>query len=527
MVTNMRRLLHWSLLPIIAATLLFGSVSLIFPFGRDQGIHAFIADSALSGKVVYRDVFNVKPPLTTVVHGLALILFGRTMTAIRLFDLLWTIATSLVLAAFAARAFGNRWVGAVAGVLYPFQYYLFGYWHSAQTDGWLNLPLAAAFLVALSCLEFAEKRERRAWFWVGFLVALAALFKYTVGVALPLIAVFGLIAGHGRFADRFRAALWSVAGCVVAFAGTALALLVSGAMPAFLESQLGLMPSYTRLGPAEGSLVTAFVAPLLANGVLRVLAFTGAVGLLGTAILMAVRRNARPGAVIALLWCLAALVSVVAQGKFFVYHYLPLIAAAAVLAAGLVALAAPALRRLPAMVNVVLGLATAAGLTFAAGYAPQFATLASVARGQPTLREYWDSGEHNSGSDFSLREDLALADYLDATTRPVDRVFIWGYEPLVYFVSRRKMVSRFEYNFPLVVSWHTEQFRAELVHDLTATPPTIFVVAHGDQTPWVMGHDKDSFETLMDFPELRDYVAGHYLPDQRVGRFDAYRFAGD
>jgi hypothetical protein len=53
-----RRFLGWSLLPVILATLLFGSVSLIFPFGRDQGIHAFIADSALRGKTVYRDVFS-------------------------------------------------------------------------------------------------------------------------------------------------------------------------------------------------------------------------------------------------------------------------------------------------------------------------------------------------------------------------------------------------------------------------------------------------------------------------------------
>jgi len=161
---------------VVLATLAFGSVSLIYPFGRDQGIHAFIADSVLDGKVLYRDIFNMKPPLTTGVHALALVLFGHSMTAIRLLDLLWTVATSLLVFAFARRAFGNPRAAALAGVLYSLQYYGCDFWTTAQTDGWLNLPLAVSFLLALRGWREGICR-RGVWIGAGLGIGLAAAFK--------------------------------------------------------------------------------------------------------------------------------------------------------------------------------------------------------------------------------------------------------------------------------------------------------------------------------------------------------------
>src|SRR5262245_50224639 len=73
---------------VVAVCLFLGMPSLLFPFGRDQAEYACTADAALHGKVIYRDVFCVKPPLTPAVHGLALLAFGRSMASIRILDLL-------------------------------------------------------------------------------------------------------------------------------------------------------------------------------------------------------------------------------------------------------------------------------------------------------------------------------------------------------------------------------------------------------------------------------------------------------
>ncbi|WP_295530185.1 hypothetical protein [uncultured Thioclava sp.] len=74
---------------------LIGAYSLLEPFGRDQGIHATIAYALDNGLVTYRDVFNIKPPLTTAVHWLSQVLFGHSMMAIRELDLIFATLTAL------------------------------------------------------------------------------------------------------------------------------------------------------------------------------------------------------------------------------------------------------------------------------------------------------------------------------------------------------------------------------------------------------------------------------------------------
>lgn len=65
----------------LVLVLLLGSPSLTYPFGRDQGEYAVLAIEEMAGRVIYRDVFNVKPPMTHWLHALALLVFGRSMLA--------------------------------------------------------------------------------------------------------------------------------------------------------------------------------------------------------------------------------------------------------------------------------------------------------------------------------------------------------------------------------------------------------------------------------------------------------------
>jgi len=61
---------------------------LMFPFGRDQGIFAVIADTILAGGMPYRDAWDVKPPAIFYLYALAQYLVGRRMVAIRIFEVI-------------------------------------------------------------------------------------------------------------------------------------------------------------------------------------------------------------------------------------------------------------------------------------------------------------------------------------------------------------------------------------------------------------------------------------------------------
>ncbi|MFO7650743.1 MAG: glycosyltransferase family 39 protein, partial [bacterium] len=463
--------------------------------------------------------------LTSVVHGLALALFGRTMTAIRILDLLWLAATALALFFLLRRLLQSDWPATLAALLLPVVYSVLGYWHTAQTDGWLNLPLALALLCAWAGLR---SKSGAGWLGFGALVGVAALLKYTVALLAPLVFLVALVEFRREPRRLLRATLLAAAGFAGVIGACVALLAVSGALPAFIESQFGLMPSYTKLtrtagssGPVAMFLKTLFTNPsLVATGILL------ALGSVGLAVGLVADRTRRTALLLVAAWLVTAFVSTYAQGKFFAYHYLPLLPVAATAAA--YALLAPVSRR-RAGTGLRLGLALAAiaAVVLISRWPARAGDALSVAGSRAALEEYWRSPRHDSGRDFSLRANLALSDYLRQTTQPATTIYLWGYEPMVYFLARRPTVTRFLYNFPLIVNWQTGRFRDELIAQYTAHPADVFIVEHEDATPWVTGHDKDSFETLMEFDALRDYVAEHYLPDTRIGRFDVYRRAVD
>ncbi|MEO0078592.1 MAG: glycosyltransferase family 39 protein, partial [candidate division WOR-3 bacterium] len=364
----------WPLLFVVVASLVFGSVSLIYPHGRDQGIHAFIADSALSGKVVYRDVFNIKPPLTTFVHALSLLLFGRTMTAIRLLDLFWTLATALLLYLLVRRLFDEPWLGALAGVLYPLIYYPLGFWYTAQTDGWLNLPLLAALLLVAQ--DASGVKRWPSWVIAGVLIGLATLLKYTAVALLPFVALVLLYGQRKHIAGGIRACLWVTTGFVLTLAIAAIWLAVSGAMPAFIESQFGLVPAYARLSPGVGlwGRFVALVGKMVEEPVLCLPVLLAATGFVVASASYFLLKPWRAGLGVLGVLLVTGFASTFSQGKFFVYHYLPMFPALAALGAlGLFVLLRP-LARLR-LLAASAALAALFVLALLAGYGNLFSNL--------------------------------------------------------------------------------------------------------------------------------------------------------
>ncbi|MEE8275547.1 MAG: glycosyltransferase family 39 protein, partial [Alphaproteobacteria bacterium] len=156
-------------LAIAGAVLVLGATSLTDPFGRDQGTYAYIGYALLQGQVPYLDVFQAKPPLTSLIHALALALFGHSMTAIRVLDLLWTLATAILLYRVAAIALRHDGLALVAALAYLLMYYAFGFWDTAITDGWTNLPALAgiAFFARAVAPEGAARRRHIDWYLAG------------------------------------------------------------------------------------------------------------------------------------------------------------------------------------------------------------------------------------------------------------------------------------------------------------------------------------------------------------------------
>lgn len=489
----------------VLGALPFALTLLTMPFGRDQGIYAYTGARLLAGDVPYRDIFAFKPPSTAMVHALALALFGHSMTAIRALDVGWTLATVAVLAWLAGRLWDSRVAATVAGLAFAAIYCHFNYWTTGQTDGWATLPAALA-------LALAVHGDRRGAVPSGLLLAGMLALKYTfVGAVALVLAVW---AARDRGA-ALRAGIALAAG--IAAAG--LGLWAWGGLGAFLETQVAITLPYTGLDPRYtapgGSGAAAIAKNVRSIGTPWLWA-----GAIGVAVGGWDAWHGRRGR--ALVWlgaAAAAVLSLVVQKKFFQYHFLPTLAPLAVAVGGVAALADRAAARWRSIPDfAALGLL--AVLT-TSPFAPRWTLLWSFVEGDSGIPAYWRSKSFVT-PDTSLAENLAMAAWIREHTAADDRVFLWSYEPIVYFLADRRLVSRFLYHYPLVVPWAPPAYKDELMAAIAATPPKVVGVCDKDASPDVLGHPYTSWETFQAFPALRDWVAAHCDEAPRTKRWHVF-----
>jgi hypothetical protein len=502
------------ILPYVAAAgaiLFLGLASLWMPMGRDQGIHAAIAMAMDEGLLPYRDVYNIKPPATTLMHWLSQELFGRNMWAIRALDLAVTLAAGLALAAAVAGMTASAWTGAAAAIVFAGYYYELQLWHQAQTDGW-----AAAFL-ALSAATMVRGWRVPGWGWfllAGMLAAVAFSFKYTIGcfgalIFAPLLARDAL----ARFRIVDLAAF--VTGGLATLALVAGIMQAAGVLEPFLEIQL-YITGYIGDGFAPVSLSDAL--DILRPSGAMFGAFTLALAVLAVDLL---RRGPRLATVVLMLWLWAGWISGFVQGKGFAYHYLPLLAPAAGLVA--VALAVLGGRAGPRLTHPALAGALVLALLGLTLTAPR-RTLALVApESRARLAQHEMSYETR---DYSMPAILAADAALDEVRRPGESLFLWGYDPVLYLLQNEPPRYRYPYSWPFVVSFHDGRYSGDLMARLTADPPDVLVVENGDATPHVTGTDADSRAAVALVPGLETFISTNYRIVRSLQRFDILRRNG-
>jgi len=516
--------LQKALLAIIAVALL--APMLLSPFGRDQGVFACAADVLRRGGALYRDYWDLKPPGVYYLYLLSFTAFGRTMLAPRLLDLIWTLSAAGVLAAVGARLLSPR-TGLSGALLFLACYALgYGYWHSAQADGFASLPLALAVLAMLA----AERR--RSW-WLaagcGALIGAAIVLKLTLGLFLALPLIASVVSRGERWPLRLARASGYLAGCAAVVAGVALLLWRQGALRDLIEILFVWNSHYATIrSPAPALLVVAYQTwTFLFGGQYLALKLIGLLAAIGAADLV-VRRGAAPEPLRPWLlpaWLAAMLVQVWIQGKYFQYHWLPVLPPLGLLAAQGMAALWRLLRQHVA--SAAAERAVAAGglavlvLSVAGAYWNHFRPELRYAAGLVPASEFL--GEFRDRSDFSISADLAVASYLTAHTARGTPIFIWGFEPIVYFLADRPPASRFISQQPLVAPWSPREWRRELIAALEERRPAYVLVVHNDAMPWVTMRPYDSATELAAFPELVALLARDYQPAVRIEDFDIWQ----
>jgi len=501
-------------LVIVLAALVFGAGSLLYPLSPDQGAFAYTGHVLLSGGIPYKDAWDVKPPGIFFAYALSEWLLGKNMMAIRVLDLIWQALTALVVNSIARRVWSQPSAGLIAALAYLFGYFSLEHRDTANADSMLALPLALSILLTL---QAARRRGTLPLFLAGACSALAFLFKYPLGILLPVLMLAVALPAEGGFeqprTQSLRPSLVRsgavLCGFVVVLAGCFLFFCLRGGWRELVDVQLHW--AIMRVGKTERRF--SLLGLLAASHDFMPGRWFGILVVVSLAVLLwlLLRREFSVKTGLVAAWLGGGLVSLFLQAGFFPYHYAPLLAPMAVLASlafhSLYQTRYLARESLPVILSGLLLLALFPPAC--QPYVTSFRSLVEVLSGQKSLAAHY--ADYEKGR-LSAGASMEVASFLRENTVATDKVYVWGWAPLIYFLAERQPVSRFILTYALSAN-PTPEYKRELYEKLRADPPKFFIIQD------ISG----SIAEFEKFDELRTLVNDRYVFDRDIQNFRIFK----
>jgi len=523
---------RWLVLAL-ALVLLQALPSLSYPIGRDQATYGVIGRGLLHGAKLYRDLWDNKPPGIFYIYAAVVKIFGPVMWSIGVVDILWLLAISVCLFRFAERPLGKP--AAFLAVLVNATLHIrAGYWNAAQPETFLMLFVFGGYFLLSSRGRGMKYKEAGA----GVLFAAAFWVKYNALAFLPfllLVPYWQLGKSDGR-APGFRLAIkWRewlakmsrfAAGVLLASAALVLGLWFSGAWSGFVEEQFQVLPRYAAAAFAGTPHYGMWAAGRIQSG-LGFWTVWAAVA----ALVLAWRRNQLSRLTPALIGAAAGFAALAVQIRYQPYYFETCYPFFAVLWAYLGIQIYEATRSV-ARYFLKRNWRVARVLTWIV-----FANLVALCLPGPVVRwvtnykafNQWRQNPAHFYSDYSwpgaaehLRDTLRVVHYLDGHPAPAAGVYVWGNEPLIYYLSGYQPPTRFVWNLALIAPWQLPGWRQQLVSQLSQAQPRFIIVARDDEVQDLSGTTQDSAEALQAFPALAGYLRDFYQPCKDDVTFEIY-----
>jgi len=117
-----------------------------------------------------------------------------------------------------------------------------------------------------------------------------------------------------------------------------------------------------------------------------------------------------------------------------------------------------------------------------------------------------------------------IANYVIAHSRRTDRIFIFGFQPYVYWKTGRIPATKFLNTIHFKSTSVPASERDELVQTLSGNPPELFLVEMGDRYTSQGNTNDDSRTTIrLHYPELERLLDARYITEDTLQQTIIYR----
>lgn len=433
--------------------------------GRDSGGALYAGWRILQGDVLYRDAWDHKAPAIYCINALGLLLGGGSTWGVAGLELLLLLAAAMLGWSALRDAFG------AAPAFFATVAWIFTL--SLVHDGG-NLPEGYALPLQFAALYLFARSDPAAGFSArGMLIGASGGLAFCIrpnlaGIWCAILLCVALRAfRRGRVRPGAAAAV--LAGGALTLLPFALCLAARGALPDALEAVFVYNRAY-----AAATMRDRLAA--LARGwrLMRVsgLSLTALLGWCGGCVFLR-GGGAGEGTRGALVQCAVVafpieLAAASVSGRAYPHYYMAWLPVFAVLS-GFLAYAV--LRAIPLRFAASGG--EAAGAYRVRGLA-LFALLAVMAGG-PVHAPARRIALFRSAPETAAKR--TAVDYLRTHTGPDETVLVWGAEPSVNFLSRRKSPSRYSFQYPLYTNGYRNAAAAAetFLAELSSRPPAVVI----------------------------------------------------
>lgn len=511
----------WITLGISLALL---SVNLLIPLSIDNDIYQSMGwELVKHGGLPYLGSWDHNFPGVVYFHAIGILLFGSSDTGFRLLDILTHLGTIYLLFRIVATFFHPR-AAISAAILYAVNYVSGTYWIAGQRDSFAALFLAwATWLLLSSTFRERSRSSLTSYFFI------AGLFFSFAGAIRPTYGLFGVLAvGYIILTYKLTRSLPHLAALIAGAVTTWILILLP-----YVFIQDGLNQFYQATIRFNIDVYGAARKVFSFRGAAKYLLFEP-LFLLGVAGLLPIQKGSitKRDTATKLYFIgslLAAWASVYVMGKFFSYHFEPLIAIASGFAGvGLWKLSSLFPKKVGA---VVLPLALAVLIVLVYPWALPSHFLHAVEQG--SAHPMHDVRlAMKADSLFGLAAEEEVCKYLNVPQNRQGKIELASVTPGIRWRSRREEATRFTMVHALAMHQKGHaltsfqvQCQKEYIEQLNRVKPTFIVLANGptylemfsDESPAALIHEVPGFDSLLQ---------QQYSLDTTIRGFTIYRLHG-